>query len=148
MERIKVPLPANYTFSTIITIRITDLNYGGHVGNDVFLSLIHEARVQFLRHYDYSELDFAGTSLIMADAAIEFKRELMYANEVKISVAVTGFDKLGFDILYLMEVKDGEQWVTAGKVKTGMLCYNYAIKKKVAVPAEVIEKLNNVQIDH
>ncbi len=141
MERIKVPSPNSCTFSTIITIRITDLNYGGHVGNDVFLSLIHEARLQFLHHYGYSELDFAGTGLIMADAAIEFKRELIYGNEVKISVAATGFDKLGFDILYLMEVKDNEQWLTAGKVKTGMLCYDYNTKKKVQVPAEAIKKL-------
>lgn len=142
MERIKVPITDCWAFSTIITIRITDLNYGGHVGNDVFLSLIHEARLQFLHHYGFSELDFAGTGLIMADAAIEFKRELVYGNEVKISVAATGFDKLGFDILYLMQVKDGEQWLTAGKVKTGMLCYDYSAKKKVQVPAEAIEKIN------
>ncbi len=141
MERIKVSLPDNYAFSTIIAIRITDLNYGGHVGNDVFLSLIHEARQQFLLHFGYSELDFAGTGLIMADAAIEFKRELVYGNKVKISVAATGFDKLGFDIVYMMEVKEGENWLMAGKVKTGMLCYDYTAKKKVAVPVEAIGKL-------
>lgn len=141
MERIKVSLPDNFTFSTIVNIRITDLNYGGHAGNDVFLSLAHEARVQFLHYHNYEELNFAGTGLIMADAAIEFKRELFYGNEVKISVAATGFDKIGFDIVYLMQVKEGEEWVAAAKVKTGMLCYNYTVKKRVPVPAEAIEKL-------
>lgn len=141
MERIKISLPDNYAFSTNITIRITDLNYGGHVGNDVFLALIHEARLQFLHHHGFSELNFAGTGLIMANAAIEFKRELVYGNEVKISVAATGFDKLGFDILYFLQVKDGELWQTAGKVKTGMLCYDYAAKKTASVPAEAIKKL-------
>ena len=48
MERIKINLPETFTFSTIIKIRITDINYGGHVGNDSFLSLVHEARLQFL----------------------------------------------------------------------------------------------------
>jgi acyl-CoA thioesterase FadM len=147
MERIKVSVPDNYAFSTTITIRITDLNYGGHVGNDVFLSLVHEARMQFLQQYGYSELNFAGTGLIMADAAIEFKRELMYGNEVKISVVATGFDKIGFDICYLMEVKEGEKWTTAGKAKTGMLCYDYAAKKKVPVPAEAIDKLTRWHIE-
>lgn len=141
MERIKVPVLENYTFSTIIVIRITDLNYGGHVGNDTFLSLIHEARIRFLDNHSFSELDFAGTGLIMADAAIEFKRELVYGKEVKISVAATGFDKLGFDIIYLMEVKEGDSWITAGKVKTGMICYDYKLKKKVQVPVEAMEKL-------
>jgi len=142
MERIKVSLPDNLSFSTTVNIRITDINYGGHAGNNVFLSLAHEARLQFLAYHGYSELDFAGAGLIMADAAIEFKQELLYGNEVKISVAATGFDKLGFDIFYLMEVKDGEDWQTAAKVKTGMLCYNYTTKKRVSIPREAIEKLN------
>ncbi len=59
MERIKIQLPEKFSFSTTIKIRITDLNYGGHVGNDVFLSLIHEARQQFLIAHGYSELSFA-----------------------------------------------------------------------------------------
>lgn len=142
MERIKISFPDDCTFSTIINIRITDINYGGHAGNQVFLSLAHEARLQFLHHYGYSELNFAGAGLIMTDAAIEFKRELLYGNEVKISVAATGFDKLGFDILYLMQVKEGEQWLIAAKVKTGIICYDYSTKKKVPVPAEAVEKLN------
>lgn len=141
MERIKIFVPDNYVFSTVIAIRITDLNYGGHVGNDVFLSLIHEARLQFLQHFGYSEIDFAGTGIIMADAAIEFKRELVYRDQVKISVAASGFDRLGFDINYLMEVKENEKWLTAGKAKTGMVCFDYTAKKKVPVPAEAIEKL-------
>ncbi len=142
MERIKVSLPDNYSFSTIITIRITDINYGGHAGNEVFLSLAHEARLQFLNYQGYSELNFSGAGLIMTDAAIEYKRELFYGNEVKISVTATGFNKLGFDILYLMEVKDGDQWLTAARVKTGMVCYDYTAKKRVSVPVEAIEKLN------
>lgn len=142
MERIKVSLPDNYAFSTILSIRITDINYGGHAGNEVFLSLAHEARLQFLNFHGYSELNFAGTGLIMMDAAIEYKHELFNGNEVKISVAATGFDRLGFDIVYLMEVKQDEHWLTAAKVKTGMLCYDYNAKKKVPVPAEAVKILN------
>src|SRR5436190_16261139 len=104
MERIKINLPEVFNFSTGIKIRITDLNYGGHVGNDSFLSLIHEARQQFLHYHGLSELEFAGTGLIMADASIEFKKEINYGDTVKVSVAVNGFDRLGFDIFYLLEI--------------------------------------------
>lgn len=141
MQRIKLQLPEKYNFSTIIKIRITDLNYGGHVGNDSFLSLIHEARQQFLLHFGYSELSFENTGLIMADVALEFKKELNYGNTVKISVAAVNFDKLGFDIYYLLEIVDHDQFVLAGKAKTGMLCYDYANKRKSAVPQAAIEKL-------
>ena len=104
MERIKLNLPEQFLFSTNIAVRITDINYGGHVGNDSFLSLIHEARQQFLNYYQYSEMNFAGTSLIMADVAVEYKKELSYGDVVKISVTAIGFDKLGFDIFYLLEL--------------------------------------------
>jgi acyl-CoA thioesterase FadM len=107
----------------------------------VFLSLIHEARLQFLRAAGYSETDFAGAGLIMADAAIEFKKELLYPDRVKISVAATGFDKLGFDIFYLLEVEEEDNWITAGKAKTGMICFDYKLRKKVVAPAEAVNKL-------
>src|ERR1700760_1913048 len=100
MPRTKLVLPQHFSFSTNIPIRITDLNYGGHVGNDSFLSLIHEARQQFLNYFNYSELKFENTSLIMADAAIEFKKELSYGNEIKISVTANGFSKFGFDFFF------------------------------------------------
>jgi YbgC/YbaW family acyl-CoA thioester hydrolase len=134
MERIKINLPENFNFSTIIKIRITDLNYGGHVGNDSFLSLIHEARQQFLNHFGYSELQIENTSLIMADAAIEFKKELSYKDEVKISVAVSGFDKYGFDIFYKLEIINEQNLLLTGKAKSGMLCFDYQNKKLMSVP--------------
>src|SRR5205809_834749 len=100
MERVKVHLPAEFNFSTNIKIRITDINYSGHVGNNSFLSLIHEARQQFLNNFGYAELQIENVALIQADAVIEFKKELNYGDTVKISVAASGFDKYGFDIFY------------------------------------------------
>jgi len=142
MERIKINLPENFSFSTSINIRITDINYGGHVGNDSFLSLIHEARQQFLNHHGYSELDFAGAALIMTDVAVEYKQELSYGDIVIISVTATGFDRLGFDIFYKLEIAVDGKKMLAGKAKTGMLCFDYTNKKKVPIPAEAIKKLN------
>jgi YbgC/YbaW family acyl-CoA thioester hydrolase len=142
MERIKINLPGTFHFSTIIKIRITDLNYGGHVGNDSFLSLIHEARQQFLNYFGYSELEFENVSLIMADAAIEFKKELNYGDEIRISVAASGFDKYGFDFFYKIEIINNKDFILAAKAKTGMLCYDYQTKKIMAVPEEVKIKLS------
>jgi acyl-CoA thioester hydrolase len=142
MNRIKLELPENFTFSTNIAIRVTDLNYGGHVGNDTFLSLIHEARQQFLISHGYKELEIAGIGLIMADVAIEFRKELNYGDVVKISVTAKDFDRLGFDLFYKMEITSGEETVVAGKAKTGMICFDYTEKKKVPVPEEVISKLS------
>ena len=143
MERIRINLPQEFTFSTIIKVRITDLNYGGHVGNDSFLSLVHEARQQFLDHFGYTELDLENVSLIMADAALEFKKELSYQDEVKISVSASDFDKYGFDIFYKLEVIIDGELVLAGKAKTGMMCYDYNRRKLMAVPEKVRSRLQS-----
>jgi YbgC/YbaW family acyl-CoA thioester hydrolase len=142
MERIKINLPGNFKFSTTIKVRITDLNYTGHVGNDSFLSLVHEARQQFLNHFGYSEMQIENTSLIMTDVAIEFKKELNYADAIKISVAANGFDKYGFDIFYKLEIINEGNPILAAKAKTGMLCYDYQNKKLIAVPAKLKDTLS------
>ena len=143
MNRIKLTLPQVFHFSTEMVIRITDLNYGGHVGNDVFLSLVHEARQQYLLSLGYQELSFAGTGLIMADVAIEYKKELNYSDKVRIEVAAADLDKLGFDLYYKLDVYTAEGWITAAKAKTGMICYDYDAKKKVSIPEEAVNKLTH-----
>lgn len=141
MARIKISVPDNFNFTTIIPIRITDLNYGGHVGNDTVLTLLHEARVQFLNHFGYAELAFAGTSLIMSDVAIEFKSELFYGDTIKAYVTANDFTKAGFDICYkLVNAKDEKMVAIA---KTGMVCFDYTNKKITAIPEEAKVKLNS-----
>lgn len=50
MEKVKINFPAYIQFETELNVRISDLNYGAHAGNNVFLEFVHEARVQFLNH--------------------------------------------------------------------------------------------------
>ncbi len=103
MPRTKLTLPDHFSFTTEIPIRITDLNYGNHVGNDSVLSLIHELRVQFLRHHNYQELDMAGVGLIMADVTIEFRNQLFYGDPLRGSIAAAEFSRVGFDLYYKLE---------------------------------------------
>lgn len=142
MPRVKIELPDQFSFSTTIDIRITDLNYGGHVGNDTLLSLIHEARMRFLRHYNCTEMDFAGTGLIMSDAAIEFKSELFYGDQVKVSVAITEISKISFALCYLLEKSAGGKQVTVAIARTGMVCFNYTTKKIAAFPEAMHSAFN------
>ena len=93
-------MPENILFSTIIPVRITDLNYGGHVGNDRILGLVHEARMQFLQSHGYSEMNAGGCGLIMRDAVLDFRKELFYADAISIELASDPPGKFGFDLYY------------------------------------------------
>ena len=138
MSRIRIALPSSFSFTAKIPVRITDLNYGNHVGNDAILSIIHEARMQFLTHHGFTELDCGGVGLIMSDVGIEFKKEVFYGDVLEINVAATNFSSIGFDLYYQLLKTDKTIVATA---KTGMICYNYSLKKITQVPAVVKEKL-------
>ena len=140
MSRIQIQLPENFSFSTEIPIRITDINYGGHVGNDSILSILHEARMQYLRHHGYTEMQFEGVSMIMSDVSIQFKSEAFYGDVLKAEVQATEFTRAGFSIYYKL-TKDGTIVAIA---KTGMVCYDYSRKKIVALPEEAKYKLETV----
>ena len=141
MARVTIDLPSEFHFSTTISIRITDINYGGHAGNDTILSLVHEARMQFLNSVGYTEMNCGGTGLIMTDAAIEFKKELFYGEVVTVSVVAVNFSKISFELFYKMEKQIEGKTVLVAKVKTSMVCFDYAANKIAAFSPEVIEKL-------
>ena len=144
MARIKIELPGSFHFTTQISIRISDINYGGHAGNDTILSLAHEARVQFLKKAGYGELDIEGIGLIITDAAIEYKSELFHGDIVLVSVKATNFSRAAFDIFYKMEKENSGERKLVAKIKTGMLGYDYSNKKIVAIPGNAVKKIQGL----
>jgi acyl-CoA thioester hydrolase len=141
LARIKIDLPKEFRFQVSIPVRITDVNYGGHVGNDAILSLMHEARMQYLAHYNYSELNFEGIGLIMSDVGIEFKNELFYGESIRASVVCGEFTKIGFDLYYKFEKQSAGKMLLVAAGKTGMVCFNYDSKKITVVPEAAKSKL-------
>jgi YbgC/YbaW family acyl-CoA thioester hydrolase len=141
MPRIKIDLPAAFSFVTSFPVRITDLNYGAHVGNDTVLAFIHEARVRFLQSLGYTELNLEGLGLIMSDAALEFKNEMFYGDEIRVSVAVTEISRARFDLVYKLEKQTDPVPVLLALAKTGMVCYDYVQRKIAALPETARRKL-------
>ena len=142
MTRIRIDLPEKFHFSCLIPVRITDINYGGHAGNDSVLSIIHEARMQFLKNLGYTELQFGGAGMIMTGVIIEFKSELFYSDVVIASVATGEVSKTGFDLFYKLEKEKEGKKILVAAAKTGMICYDYEKKKIVAVPDEAKRKIS------
>ena len=142
MSRIRIHLPEQFRFTAQIPIRITDLNYGNHVGNDAILAIIHEARMQFLKSLGYTELQFAGVGMIMSDVGIEFKAEAFYGDVIKAEVGVNNISKVSFDLFYRLSKKTEHNETIVALGKTGMVCYDYAVKKVTPIPEEAFIKLS------
>jgi YbgC/YbaW family acyl-CoA thioester hydrolase len=132
MARIRLDLPKQFAFSTEIQVRIRDINYGGHLGNDSVLSLMHEARLRFLTRYGYSESNIEGFGFIMIDSVIVYKSQAFYGDTLTIEVAVDEFSKYGFDFIYRMTNKETGQEIA--RAKTGIVFFDYEKNKIARVP--------------
>ena len=142
MSSVKSLLPSVFNFTCEIPVRITDINYGNHVGNDSILTLAHEARVQFLAKHGYTEMNLEGVSLILTKATLELRRELFYGEPLFVAVAAGNFTTKGFDLFYKMEKKNAEgKFELVAALITSMVCYDYANKKIVSLPEKVLHQL-------
>lgn len=132
MARIKIDLPEKFDFSTEIPVRISDINYGGHLGHDSVLSLTHEARVRLLRKYGFTEMDIDGSGLIISDVAIVYKSEAFYGETMNIEVAICDFSKYGCDFIYKITEKETGREIA--RAKTGIVFFDYENRKVAPVP--------------
>jgi acyl-CoA thioesterase FadM len=77
----------------------------------------------------------------MSDACLEFKSEIFYGDVVTAYVLAGDFSRAGFSFYYKL-VKGSPESVVA-IAKTGMVCYDYNIKKIVRLPEAVQQKLSS-----
>jgi acyl-CoA thioester hydrolase len=143
MPRIKLEIPPHTIATITIPVRITDINYGNHLGNDAFVAIVHEARVQWLQQYGYTELNIEGTGLILADLAVEFKAESFYGDVIAVNIAAGEITKVSFELYYQLSTQRNNINIVLALAKTGMVSYDYAEKKIIAIPQKLREILGN-----
>ncbi len=136
MARIKLDVPKQFHFKTEIDVRVSDINYGNHMGNDALLSILHEARIRFLANYECKELDLFGVSLIMSDVAIQYKNEAYHGDVLQIELTAYDFGVTSFDLFYYVTRKSDQKIIAMAK--THMVCYNYNEKKMKEVPEKFL----------
>lgn len=142
MKRVKITFPDTPPLASFaFPLRIADINYGGHLGNDRVLSLAHEARAQMLAQYGFSEMDCGGHSLIMADAEIAFRAEAFYGEILDISVFTGDASAKGFSLYYRM-TKSGQDATVVAEVRTGMVAFDYEERKVASLSGIFRKKLN------
>lgn len=133
MGKTVIELPKKVHFSTELTVRITDLNYGNHLGNHAIAGLLHEARVAMLAEYGLNELNIGNnTSLIQGDLVIVFKNEGHYGHKLLFELSIDEMTNASFDVYY--HVKNQALDKTLALAKTRMVCFDYENKKTKGIP--------------
>jgi acyl-CoA thioester hydrolase len=143
MARIEIALPEKFAFETSLPVRVSDLNYGNHVGNDSVLTLMQEARTLYYRSMGFeSEVKLEGAiGQIVSDAAVVYKAESFLGDILRIEIAVGDIHKYGFDLYYRLTKDEGRKEVARGK--TGIVCFDYDKRKIAAIPESLLAKIRS-----
>ena len=132
MSRVRLDLPERFLFATEVALRVSDINYGGHLGNDAVLSLAQEARMRFLQSHGWSEQNVDGVGIIMTDAVVVYRSQAFYGDVLTIDVAVADLQQLGCDFIFRMVNKASGKEVA--RVKTGIAFFDYGNRTPSPVP--------------
>lgn len=139
MARIEIKIPDEKIFSTKLSVRVYDVNYGKHLGNDSVLSIAHEARVRLFSSHDYSEIDVEGLGIIQTDCAIVYKSEAFLGEILIVDIFVTDINKYGFDFIYKITEESSKREIA--RVKTGIVFFDYSAKKVKNIPEQFAKKI-------
>ncbi|HYD42359.1 MAG TPA: thioesterase family protein [Anaeromyxobacter sp.] len=116
-----------------MTVRVDDINLGGHLAHDAVLSLAHEARMRWLRSLGFaSELDVAGSGLIMTEAAVLYRAEGTYGMDLRIEVAPAQVRPATFHLVY--RLSDEATGVEIARATTRMVFFDYEARCPTRAP--------------
>lgn len=132
MARIEIEMIDNFIFVTEIEVRMADTNSANHLGHDAFVSLMNEARVQFLETLGFQMPGVEETGLIIADLAVSYKSQSFYKDRLKFEIGAGDFNQYGCDIFYrVTNIKTGDLVALA---KTGVVFFDYSKNKVTSIP--------------
>ncbi len=137
MARIQLHFQGVVVYNTRLQIRVSELNYGNHLGNDSLLGLMQEARVQYFNSLNQTEIDFYGVGIIMSDVAVVYKSEGFAGNDIQFELALSDFSPKGFDMYYNIYNHTTQKQLAVAK--TGIVCFDYSLRKTVNLPVEFLK---------
>ncbi|MGO1500674.1 MAG: thioesterase family protein [Marinobacter sp.] len=133
MARIKLSFPDDvFCFETRMQVRTTDINGANHLGNDALVSMLSEARAQFLLSYGMPEGDSGGKSIIVTDLATMYQSESFFPEMLRFEVGLMDFNKYGGDFVF--RVTKAESGRPVARAKYGFVFFDYQQKKVVPMP--------------
>jgi len=122
--------PINYRFFIPYTVRVSDVNYGGHVSNAAVLSFFQDARIAYLKQFGCSELDIGGCGIILPEAHVYYLAEMFLGEELRIGVRVSELRNSAF----VMEYEIERSGTSTARGTTNLVAYDYQAKKPSRLP--------------
>jgi acyl-CoA thioester hydrolase len=128
-----------------IEVRVGDINYGGHMGNDKALLVFHDARLRFLESLGFSEKNIGGPGIIMRDAHVSFRKEVFRNDVLLVDAGIDEVSTSAFNMIYTVRRESDDAVVFTGS--TVLVAFDYGIRRPVRLPEAFLGKISVGQLD-
>jgi YbgC/YbaW family acyl-CoA thioester hydrolase len=132
----------HFNFVLPYSVRVGDINYGGHVSNAVVLLYFQDARIGYLQRLGpYSEHDIGGCGIILPEAHLHYRAEMFLGDQLQIGVRIGELRNSAFVMEYRIE-RDG---AVMAEGTTNLVAYDYQTRRPVRLPAAFRQAVENFE---
>ncbi|MZQ99639.1 MAG: acyl-CoA thioesterase [Acidaminobacter sp.] len=116
-----------------LEVRISDINYGNHMGNDRALTFFQDARISFLQQLGYEERRIGdNVGIIVSEAQVKYRKEVFLHDLLDASVWVDELRDRSFVMHYAFIRQSDQACVFEGSTK--IYAFDYQSRKAVRLP--------------
>ena len=140
MARVQIEFTDPPLYEMDTTVRISDVNYGGHLGHDALISILHEARFRFFRHFGMDEAETDGCGLLISDLAVRYVAEAFHGQPLRVEMTSGDIRSRGCDLLY--RLTDPESGTIIALARTGVVFLDLEKKRVTTIPERFLSVIS------
>jgi len=139
MVRLKEQKAYEYEYKRIV--QVGDINYGGHLGNDALVKILHEARIDIFHSMGFTELDLGDgeTGIILAELVVNYKAESFMMDAISVFCHIDDISNVSFRMYY--KASDGDKLIALAE--TEIVTFNYTKKQIANIPTAFLNALKS-----
>lgn len=133
--KFQIPSAKNELFQTTYEVRVDDINYGNHMGNERFLLAAQECRSRYFQSIGLSEHHIGeDTGIVVANALVQYKAEVFYGDQLKITLGVSETGRSSIDFVYQIYRLDK----LVATALTTVVCVGISTRKPKSIPEKLL----------
>ena len=121
-----------------LPVRITDINYGNHLGHIQLIGLMHEARLQVFHTWGLSETHCFGRALVVRELSIRYSKESFYGDSLDFDIQLGVVKKCSFSLLYM--IKRGCDTIATASIE--LVCLDPNTRRIQSLPSQLLQSWN------
>lgn len=129
-------------FSVNYKVTISDINYGGHMGNERALLLFQQVRIDLFKKLGVTEINVENNvGTIQKDAHVYYRGEVYLGDELTIIVKNIDIKKTSLNFIYSVEKREGKIVLEGSTI---IVAFDYEKKKVARFSQEFLNELEKI----